>query len=278
MNKKINWKALVDKRKSSRSFILEDIENEKKVALKTFVETLEVPFEHDVELRFFKAEANKKMYVMFNAPRDNMAFISSTDYVSISKAGFIGELAILFATKLELATCWFGHYGLSELEKQMPHLGIYKGDNNPKWGYGKEPVEGRRTIFITPIAYYKEKGLRLLDRMQIKTMSTKRKAMEEIINRDYDTLPESIKYALKLARRAPSGGNSQSWKIDISDDFKTVKIAMPVSYKHIKWEHPNVDIGICASHFYLGLVEKNIEHTIEIVEEQKRAVWTFKIK
>lgn len=275
--KDLDWKLLINKRRSARSFFDDDIEVEKIERLKKFINEIEVPFEHSVEVKFFKANQNKNLYTMFNSPRDNMAFISETDYVSISKAGFIGELAVLYATSLGLATCWFGHYTLTELERLMPHLGMYKEDKNPKWGYGKGPVDGRRVVCITPLAYYKKQGLRVIDRMQLKTMSFKRKPINEIINKSFEELPTYLRQSLDMARKAPSGGNSQSWRINISDDNKTIKISMEVGYKHLKWEHPNVDIGICAAHFYLGLLSHNLNFSINTYEDQKRAVWKFEI-
>lgn len=56
-----------------------------------------------------------------------------------------------------------------------------------------------------------------------------------------------------------------------------IAIAMPVGYKHIKWEHPDVDIGICASHFWLGLTMKNVSSRVSLNQEQGRAVWRFLI-
>lgn len=273
----INWELLINSRRSARSFYDISIESEQIDKLRSLIDQMEVPFNHSVEIRFFKAEHNKKLYTMFNSPKDNMAFISETDYVSISKAGFVGEIAVLYATHLGLATCWFGHYTLMELEKQMPHLEEHIHDDNPKWGYGKNPVDGERAICITPIAYYKEKGMRVIDRMQMATMSFKRKPIGELINKDASTLPEHLTFALDMARKAPSGGNSQSWRFKISEDNKVIELAMPVGYKHIKWEHPNVDIGICACHFWVGLNIKNVKCNVNIKEDQDRAVWIFNL-
>jgi len=52
---------------------------------------------------------------------------------------------------------------------------------------------------------------------------------------------------------------------------------MPIGYKHIKWEHPDVDLGICACHFWRGLVMKNIDCKVPLSEEQGHAVWKFEI-
>ncbi|NPV51387.1 MAG: hypothetical protein HPY60_09355, partial [Candidatus Methanofastidiosum sp.] len=58
---------------------------------------------------------------------------------------------------------------------------------------------------------------------------------------------------------------------------KTISIAMPVGYKHLKWEHPDVDIGICACHFWLGLMMKDVKSKVSVNEEESRAVWKFEI-
>ena len=50
---------------------------------------------------------------------------------------------------------------------------------------------------------------------------------------------------------------------------------MPVGYKHFKWEHPNVDIGICACHVWLGLIDKGYNPAVTVNEDSGRAVWKF---
>ena len=92
-----------------------------------------------------------------------------------------------------------------------------------------------------------------------------------------EDLPPEILYAFDLARKAPSAANSQHWRFTVSTDFKTISIAAPVGYKHLKWEHPDVDLGICACHFWLGLMMKNISCKVSLTEEQGRAVWKFEI-
>lgn len=73
----------------------------------------------------------------------------------------------------------------------------------------------------------------------------------------------------------PSVTNSQHWRFKVSPGFKSISIAMPVFYRHIKWEHPDVDIGICAYHFWLGVVLKNLDCRVLLREEEGRAVWQF---
>jgi len=52
---------------------------------------------------------------------------------------------------------------------------------------------------------------------------------------------------------------------------------MPVGYKHFKWEHPNVDIGICASHVWLGLIDKGYDPQVTVSDDSGRAVWKIGI-
>ncbi len=119
-----------------------------------------------------------------------------------------------------------------------------------------------------------------MDRLQENLISYKRKPIENFLEGDIkaNELSPEILYALDLARKAPSAANSQHWRFNVSSDQKTISIFMPVDYKHIKWEHPNVDIGICASHFWLGLTKKNINCTVSLKKEEDRAVWRFQLK
>lgn len=264
----------IKNRRSTRSFYTQAVESDIIKYLKDFSETLEVPFEHDIKVAFFKAQPNKKLYTMMDAPADNMAFLADTDYISISKAGFIGELMILKATELGLATCWFGHYHQATLNEYLPHL--KENDVKARWSYGKGPVKGKRVICISPLGKWKNKGLRLIDRMQEKTISFKRKEISDLLV-EQRVLDDDLSYALDLARKAPSAGNGQFWRFEVSEDLNSIKVYMPVGYKHLKWEHPNVDIGITASHLWLGLKTRGIKSEIQIYEDQARAVWHFKL-
>lgn len=280
MIKSIDWESAINTRRSTRSFQIMPIESAKMDMMNNFISNMKMPFVHNVKIKMFKAAPDKKLYTIFSAPPDNMAFIANTDVCSISAAGFVGEVLILYATSIGLSTCWYGHYTLSELESVMPHLGEYKNSQNPKWGYGKGEVEGERTICITPLAYGNQSGVRFFDRVQENLISYKRKPIENFLDGDVkeNELSPVLLYALDLARKAPSAANSQHWRFLISSDQKTITISMPIDYKHIKWEHPNVDIGICASHFWLGLIMKNIDCTVSLSEDKGRAIWVFNIK
>lgn len=159
-------KNTIDSRRSARCYKMIGVENDVMETIKDYANSLSVPFDHNIEIKFFKADPTKTLYTLMTSPPDNIAFVAETDIVSISKAGFIGELLILFAQSKDISTCWYGHYKQSELERLMPHL-----------------------------------------------QST----------------------------------------------------------------HPNVDIGICACHVWLGLIDKGYNPNVTVNEEAGRAVWSISI-
>jgi hypothetical protein len=275
-------KETIESRRSVRSYKMADLDLADYHYIDYFAKTLSVPFDHDVEIRFFDAEPTKVLYTTMKSPPDNLAFLAETDLVSISKVGFVGELIILFAQSIGVSTCWFGHYKLTELQRLMPHLQSTNqlSESNMGYGYSKGVTTGRRAICITPLAYYEERGLRLVDRVTKRAISFKRKEVKDLLDEpnDYDKLPNDILYALDLGRKAPSAANAQMWRFGFADDYKTIFISMPIGYKHLKWEHPNVDIGICASHVWLGLLDRGYEPAVSVEEYLGRAVWKISIK
>jgi nitroreductase len=272
-----DWAGAIERRRSTRSYAMRPVDEEKMRLLRSFLDGMRLPVSEKVAVRLFKANPDKKLYMVFDAPPDNMAFLARTDLASISAAGFAGEIAILYAESLGLATCWYGHYESAELERVMPHLG--GATPSVKWGYGKGAAEGVRAICVTPLGYWQREGVRLFDRVQEKLISHKRKPLEALLEGGVtpEGLSPEVRFALDLARLAPSAANSQHWRFHVGANGKAVSIAMPVGYRHIKWEHPDVDVGICASHFWLGLQMKNVECAVSLAEEEGRAVWRFEL-
>ena len=204
----------------------------------------------------------------------------STDVLSVSKAGFVGELFILYATSLGVATCWFGHYSAAVLNRVMPHLTDEEVTRLPKWGCGSSEASGVRAICITPLGYWRRQGARLLDRFTQAAMSSKRRPIRELLHPYVDErlIKPEVLYALDLARMAPSAANSQPWRFAVRSGGEQVQIYAPQGYKHLKWEHPDVDIGISASHFWLGLKMQQVQCQVIPEVRDGQAVWTFELK
>lgn len=272
-------KNTINSRRSVRSFKSIPLRPETLNTISEFANRLQLPFSCKTEARFFKSEPVKQLYPTIRSPIDNVAFLSETDIISIAKTGFVGELVILMAESLGVSTCWYGHYRLEELERLMPHLQHSKQLEEANRGYGYSPgiTEGIRAISISPLGYYQDKGLRMMDRITKSAFSFKRKTVGELLEnpQDIENLSGDMLYALDLARKAPSAANSQMWRFGFENDYKAVTVAMPAGYKHFKWEHPDVDIGICASHLWLGLIDRGYSPETAIYEDNGRAV--FKI-
>ncbi len=278
MELEVDWERAINIRRSVRSFQTRAVEDSVMSKLKTFATDPQVPFENPANVQFFKARTGSNLYNnMAMRPTDNAAFMSTTDVLSISKAGFVGELFILFATALGISTCWYGHYSLAELQQLMPKLGEQDSHPQHKWGYGKGSPPGERAICITPLGYWRQEGLRLLDRMTGTFVSHKRKPVEHVLAGvvSQQRIPPEIAFALDLARKAPSAANSQFWRFTVSPNLRTLSVTMPLGYRHFRWEHPSVDIGICASHIWLGLSLKGVNPGVQLVEDDGRAIWRF---
>jgi nitroreductase len=275
-----NLSKTINNRRSVRSFKTDSLKPETLAKLSEFSKTVRLPFDCATKIRFFKAEPTKELYKTLQPPVDNVAFLSETDIVSIAKTGFVGELLILLAESLGVSTCWYGHYKLAELERLMPHLqntGQIK--EAPKgYGYYKGVTDGVRAICISPLGYYEPKGLRLKDRITKNAYSFKRKELKDLLENPEDLphLSDELLFALDLARKAPSAANAQMWRFGFKNEYKTITLSMPVGYRHFRWEHPNVDIGICASHIWLALIERGFAPTVEVYEDTGRAVFNIK--
>lgn len=270
-------------RHSVRNFLPEALGEETLREVDDFIRRMEVPFEHDsISIRRFQAEPGKKLYNNgINGP-DNFAIFAQTDLVSISKAGFCGELVVLKLTSLGVNTCWFGHYKLPELAGYVaPDLAVPERIRETTWGmgygYGKVLDGGERAICCLACGKANPDAKRLVDIVAARN-GVGRKPLSALIEEgtDLGLLPEGVLQALDGARLAPSAANSQMWRFGIRDGGKAVTIAKPVGYRHFKWEHPDVDIGICAAHLWLGLVKNGYEPKVEIKQDADRAMWTFR--
>jgi nitroreductase len=271
------WENNINTRRSVRSFERRAVEPAAMNKLKSFTASLRVPFGHDVEIRYFKSrEAYPLANNLRKAPEDAIAFIAPTDLLSLAKTGFVGELALLCANGLGLSTCWFGHYILDEVELQLPDIDRVPAPR-PKYGFGKEQAHGRYAIAISPLGYFKSEGLRPMDRLSASLLSYKRKPLDERLTGGVTEtmLSDELRFAFDMARKAPSAANTQHWEFTLSDNRKEIAIAKPKGYRHIKWEHPDVCVGCCAAHFYLGLAMQGIACSVAPALDGDRVVWSF---
>ena len=276
-----NLIAAAKARHSVRTFSPESVSEDAVSQIEIFTRQLAVPFAHERTLQYFKAQPGKKLYNNGVNPPDNFALMSQTDLVSISKTGFIGELVMLYIVSLGLGTCWFGHYKLAEVGRYVDGIAAPERirESTLGYGYGNHVDVGERVICCMPFGRADENSKRLIDRIMRKK-GANRKPLSELMENPaaLTGMPEAVCEALDLAALAPSAGNSQMWRFGYDAATKTVTVAKPVGYKHFKWEHSDVDIGICAAHIWLGLQKRGHAPRVTVRQEQDRALWEFELR
>lgn len=271
------------RRHSVRNFLPDGLPDEFLAELDSFVGNLEVPFVHSTVIQRFKAEPGKKLYNNgINAP-DNFAILAQTDLVSVSKAGFCGQLVMLKLTAMGINTCWFGHYKLPELAKYIgAELAAPQRIKETTWGMGygcgKVRDAGERAIACIACGLVNPNAKRLVDKVASRNgMGRKPLAALMEAGADLSLLPEPVVTALREARLAPSAANSQMWRFGVWDKGRTITVAKPVGYQHFKWEHPDTDIGICAAHLWLALQNQGLSPRVEVKQDHDRAMWLFQL-
>lgn len=266
-------------RHSFRMFTDEPISPEVLKEIQQFIATMQTPFENATRCEIFKAKCGKKLYNNGVNPPDNMAVFAQTDLISVSKAGFTGELVMLYAVSMGLTTCWFGHYKLNELGNYFDGIATRERirESTLGYGYGKCVDVGERVICCMPMGKKVENSHRLVDFVAGKN-GAGRKSLEQLLepNVQLESIPETICHVLDTARWAPSAANSQMWRFGYEDNQITV--AKPVGYKHFKWEHPDADTGMCAAHVWLGLCYEGLDPDVKVELKEDRAFWTFSWK
>jgi len=264
-------KTAIENRRSVRSFTSDPVEPEAMSQLVSFIKSVPLPFTHNTEIKFFKAQPTKDMYYTIRSPEDNMAFISDLDPISLGKTGFIGELAVLKATSLGLSTCWIGTFKKSELLSLSPEALV--GVDNP--GLNDKSVADRATVCCCPVGYFQEKGLRLYDRFVKTVFSFNRKVLKDLLEEPSlePKIPEHLMQAIEMGIKSPSAINMQPWRFSFDESFESILIGLPGDFKPFKWAYPNIDIGICASHVYLSLLAQDYNPKVEIFTKNNGVVF-----
>jgi hypothetical protein len=167
---------------------------------------------------------------------------------------------------------------LIELGQYVPNIATPERikESTMGFGYGNHVDVGERVIFCMPFGTVDANSKRIID-MIMRKIGGGRKPLSALLERPEveNDIPDDIKKIFDLARLSPSAGNSQMWKFGYDKSSKTISAAKPVGYKHFKWEHSDVDVGICASHIWLGLCAKGYSPTVNVSQREDRAFWEF---
>ncbi|MFN2363457.1 MAG: nitroreductase family protein [Halarsenatibacteraceae bacterium] len=161
------------------------------------------------------------------------------------QAGYAGEALVLKATAMEIDTCWIGgFYNSDKIEKEL------------------ELPQNHAIMSVIALGEAKAKKTISEKIMKKVTGSTKRKALSELCDSDFDQgWPDWIKSAIKAARLAPSAVNRQPWRFKVAGD----KLTLYTGTEKDKGEvSPYLDCGIALLHLELGA--RNTGQPVEIKE------------
>lgn len=167
--------------------------------------------------------------------------VCNKDIQSIIDFGFIFEHIILELTKLGYATCWLS--------------GTFKRkDYRSKLDYD-EVIPA-----ISPVGIKAPKRSIIERTFRNQSQSTKRLESYKTYF-DYNTgfplgnlVSETIKEALALVTKAPSGYNKQPWRIYIEDQKAHFYLERNKGYsKNLRYDVQALDIGIALAHYKISL-------------------------
>lgn len=258
---------LIEKRSSIRTYKDVDLSDDIKEKLNEYFRSVKGPF--DAKVRFMLIEKQLKdsslklgtYGVIKNAPAFIMAAVEKSS-MYMEQLGYELEKVILYATSLNLGTCWLGGtFKKSEFAKAM----------NLK--------DNEALPIITPVGFPVDNG-RMLDRiMRFVAGSKHRKDWNELF---YDgnfakglSQSEALEYSIPLEtlRLAPSASNKQPWRIVRGNGCFHFYLQHTKGYTNsLGFDIQKIDIGIAMCHFELSAQELGIEGAWVLKEAKIDAV------
>lgn len=239
----------IKKRTSVRTFDKKEISEETMEKLAEFIKDIE---ENHDNYRFpiFHSNIDGKVgtYGVITGGNTYISGVLKSHDADLVLLGYLFEKIIIFATSLELGTCWLGGtFNKSDF--------IEKSRLN----------EGEKFICASPIGYPTEnKSIR--DRAMRKlAKSDHRKDFNELFfSKDLKPLNKEeigiYKKALEMVRIGPSASNKQPWRIVKEEDKYHLYLERTPDYaKPLDYDIQLLDMGIAKYHFEATLKENNVD-------------------
>jgi hypothetical protein len=151
-----------------------------------------------------------------------------------AKIGYVGEAAVLEATRLGFATCWVSGFFSRRKVRRLVDLG-----------------QDEKVFAVTPVGYAVPETARVERVMQGVARSHVRRQLSELApGVDSGLWPRWAFEGVVLARMAPSGMNAQPWRFRLEDGTSVVLTASEKDRRPVS--HRRLDCGIAMLHFELG--------------------------
>ena len=233
---------LISKRTSWRSYNGEPLSENDRKQLQTFIESDHgAPFGSKPRFAIIDREANGKLgtYGFITGAKHFIAGTAQDTPMGIEDYGYVLEKIILYATQMDLGTCWLGGtYNKQDFTDALGQTGAIPA--------------------ITPVGYPKERrtAARLI---RWAAGSRNRKPWSELFFKNDQTAlteDEASEYAtaLEMVRLAPSASNEQPWRIYLNGNKLHLHVQPRKGYGNLN----RLDIGIAMSHLDLTLAEQGI--------------------
>lgn len=261
MTDNTDWKQAMEQRRSVRAYEPAPLQAEQRERLQAFLSGLQVPFSHRCSIVLFPVSPEARVFGPLPSPSEGAAFLSPPDEASRTRLGFVGEMFILYAWSLGIGTCWTGHFA---------------GDRLPEAVRTRER-DGSRICCVTPLGFPRRDGPHPAERIGKRLLSGRRKQLSALLTGvppGTGVAPELLR-ALEWSRRAPSALNGQPWDFHPAADGESLEIRQSAARPLQIWKYPEVDVGISACHFWLGLRAEGLSCTVEIGLDGSRVVWRF---
>ncbi|TJX15153.1 nitroreductase [Tissierella creatinini] len=244
---------VVRKRYSVRNYNNQNVEEEKRLAIQNFIESIDNPFGEKVRFHFLdKGDINDdKTLGTYGVIKGAKQYIGATielGPMSLEALGYEFEMVILYLAHIGLGTCWLG------------------GTFNRK-GFAKALNIGENQVFpiISPYGYaastkhMKEIAMRKLIKADYRKDWTqlfyKNDFKRPLARKDAGDL----EFPLEMIRLGPSASNKQPWRVLIIDDKCHFYEYKEPGYSDIfPYDIQRIDMGIAAAHFDLAVKEKGI--------------------
>lgn len=163
-----------------------------------------------------------------------VAFVGNMEDSSVQeKVGRLGEIFVLEATSLGLATCWIGAFFRPNLVRSQINI-----DSD------------EQVLAVSPIGFAKEHYTLEEKLMSGIVMSRKRKNLEELyLNKPTEPLSPWVQSALEAARIAPSAVNRQPWRFSVENEAIKISVDNSRDSYHIS---KRLDCGIAMAHIEIA--------------------------
>ena len=253
----------ITKRKSTRTFKPEPINEETKQLIREYIKNLKNPFGVDISydlLENTKADTTEKLgtYGVIKNPGNFITAKLVDESYALEALGYEMEKLVLYLTEIGIGSCWLG--GTFNRGKFAREVGLKKSEIIP---------------IILPIGHIAEKPA-LTDKVMRKmSKGDFRKDWNELFYKDSFDVPLAYEKAglygkvLEMVRLAPSASNKQPWRIvKEGGNWHFYEYKTPGYSKMFPYDIQRIDIGIAFAHFELTVKELGQKGML-IVKEPK---------